>query len=117
MPLNNPALLFLAAQAQGILAYAQLHSGPAGVAGTDNIAVAGRQLVHWGTPTGAGNFGLISQISFTGGTPGSDVYSVSMWSAETGGVFYGEDPLTGDVTFNALGDFHVTAIDATGNSS
>lgn len=117
MSLNGTGMLLLAGVLQETLLYAQLHSGLAGVGGTDNIAIVGRQPVNWNTPVATGNFGLISLMSFTGGNPGADVYSVTLWDAETGGVFYGEHPLTGDVTFNALGDFQVTAIDFTGISS
>lgn len=115
MPLNSAGLTLQATAIQGVLFYAQLHSGGAGAGGTDNIAIAGRRAVPWGAP--GASFGLISQINFTGGTPGSAVHSVTLWSAETGGVCYGEFVLTGDLTFNAIGEFNVTAIDFTGTVS
>lgn len=118
MPLNAAGMLFLANTLQtDALLFAQLHSGLAGD-GTDNIAVPGRQPVDWDTPVGNGDFGLISAIDFTGGTPGGDVYSVTIWDAETDGSCHGEFPITdGDITFNLMGQFSITAIDATGASS
>lgn len=112
-------MVFLANQLQDdALLFAQLHSGLAGAAGTENIAVAGRQPVAWTTPNGTtGSFGLTSQIAFTAGTPSGPVYSVTLWDAETAGTFHGEYPLAGDVTFNLSGEYQVTAIDFTGTTS
>lgn len=118
MPLSSAGMVFIANALQDdALLFAQLHSGLAGVSGTDNIALAGRQPAVWATPGGTGSFGLASQISFTGGTPGTDVYSVTLWGAETAGTFYGEYALTGDTTFNFIGEYQVTAIDFTGTTS
>lgn len=118
MPLNETGMLFLAGSLQtDALLFAQLHSGFAGD-GTDNIALAGREPVHWDTPSGTGDFGLISAITFSGGTPGGDVYSVTLWDEETDGACHGEFPITsGDITFNLTGEYQITAIDATGTSS
>lgn len=115
MPLNDIGMVFVATELQTKLMFAQLHSGIAGAFGTDNIAVAGRQLIHWTTP--AASFGLISVLSFIGGTPGGPAYSITLWDTETDGVYYGENPLGGDNTFNAVGEFQVTAIDVTGTTT
>lgn len=117
MPLNNAGMIALAVALQETLAYAQLHSAPAGTNGTDNLTTSGRQPTAWDTPDASGNFGLISEISFTDGDPDGEVYSVTLWDLETGGTFYGEFALDGDGTFGAAGGFLVTAIDFTGTTS
>jgi hypothetical protein len=115
MPLNKTGLTLLATTLQGVLLFGQLHSGPAGADGTGNVALPGRLPARWDTPDS--NFGLISAMNFTGGVPGSSVYSVTFWDAETDGGLWSEEPLTGDVTFNAAGEFQVTAIDFVGTST
>lgn len=117
MPLNNAGMTLLATTLQTNLAWGQLHSAPAGTSGTDNVTTSGRQPVIWGTPDSFGNFGLTSEIAFTDGDPGGEVYSVTLWDQETGGVFYGEFALDGDGTFGSAGGFSVTAIDFVGTSS
>jgi hypothetical protein len=115
LPLNETGLTLLATTLQGVLLFGQLHSAPAGVTNMDNIALPGRLPALWNTP--GSNFGLISAMNFTGGTPGASVYSVTFWDSETDGTCRGEEPLTGDVTFNAAGEFQVTAIDFVGTST
>lgn len=117
MPLNQNAMVVLANTLRATLLFAQLHSAAAGAVGTDNIAVAGRRPVFWGTPAPSGQFGLISAIDFTAGTPLGAAYSVSLWDAETSGVYYGEFVLGADSAFNSLGEYHVTVIDLTGTAS
>lgn len=117
MALNADGLELAATALITNLVWAQLHSASAGVDGGDNICSLTRQAVHWDTPDG-GDFGMSGAIRFTGGTPNGTVYSVSLWDTEEvdTGTFYGEYPLTGDLTFNGQGEFQVTAIDFTGTS-
>lgn len=114
MPLNATAMTANANYLQGVLLYAQLHSGMAGPNGTDNVTPSPRQLVSWGQVTGLGNFGLQSQIAFSGGPASGAVYSVTLWSSDQGGTYYGEAPLTGDANYNGAGEYFVTALDVTG---
>lgn len=116
MALNSAALNLLAGVLKTNLAFAQLHSGLAGAAGTDNIAASARQPALWGVATN-GDFGLISSIDFTGGTPLGVVYSVSLWDLATGGTFYGEFPLGGDGALNGAGAYSITVIDVTGTAT
>lgn len=117
MALNAAALTLLAITLESNLAFAQLHSGLAGTSGIDNIAVAARQSVPWGTIDVNAGFGLASSIDFTGGTPFGTVYSVSLWDTATGGNFYGEFPLGGDGAFNGTGQYSVTVIDFTSTAT
>lgn len=54
--------------------------------------------------------------SFTG-TPSDGATHALLFSASTGGTFYGFDALTGDQAFNAEGDYDLTALTITGSSS
>ena len=112
MALNPTGLEFAINSLQTGLVFAQIHSGAAGD-GTVNIAVTGRQQVHWTVPS-SGTFGLVSPLTFSGGPSYGTVYSVTLWDQETDGTMMGEIPLTGgDATFNGDGTYQVTAIDFT----
>lgn len=50
------------------------------------------------------------------GTPDAAVSHALFYSASTAGTFYGFDALTGDTTFNADGEYNVTALTITGSS-
>ena len=116
MALNPTGLAFAINSLQTGLLYAQLHSNSASD-GTQNIAVPGRQVVHWTEPD-SGTFGLSSPLNFTGGESWGAVYSVTLWDAETDGTMMGEVLLTGgDTTFNGDGQYQVTAIDFTMTAS
>lgn len=117
MALNNAAMVVAANAIRGAAVYGQLHTGAAGSSGTSNLTTAARQAVSWSTATGAGSFGLSTPISFTGGASSGPVFSLTLWSATSGGTFYGEFPLTGDDAFNSGGGYTVTAIDLTGSAS
>jgi len=54
--------------------------------------------------------------AFTG-TPGAGATNALLFSASTAGTFYGYDGLTGDQSFNANGDYNLTALTVTGSSS
>ena len=117
MALNNTAMTVAATALQGALGYAQLHSAAAGGSGTSNLCSSGRVAVTWGSITGAGVFGLGSNLNFTGVAANGAVYSVTLWSASSGGTFYGEFVLTGDATANSSGQYTVTTLNLTGSAS
>lgn len=54
--------------------------------------------------------------AFTG-TPGAGATNALFFSAATSGTFLGAELLTGDQTFNASGDYDLTALTITGSSS
>lgn len=117
MALNNTAMAVGGTAIKALLAYAQLHSASAGGSFTSNVTSAARQAITWAAITGPGSFSLTSAIAFTGGGANNPVYSVTLWSAITGGTCYGEFPLTGDTAFNAAGQYSVTALDFTGSAT
>lgn len=54
--------------------------------------------------------------AFTG-TAGAGATNALLFSAATAGTFLGFKALTGDQTFNASGDYNLTALTITGSSS
>jgi len=110
-----------AAALKDVLLYAQLHSAPAGTAGTANVSTAARQPITWGATTGAGDFALDEQLDFTGGEPDGDVYSLTLWSASTSGTFYGEFVIAGTPNtanqFNSGGDYTVSSLTLDGSAA
>jgi hypothetical protein len=51
------------------------------------------------------------------GDPGAGATHALFFSAASGGTFYGYDALSGDQTFNADGEYSLTALTITGSSS
>lgn len=114
----NAAALTLGANAlKAVLLYAQIHSGPAGTSGTANVGASTRKSITWGSVTGPGNFGISSSLSFTGGTPDGPVYSVTVWSASTSGVFYGEFLVSGSAVFDGSGNYVLSSLDLVGGNA
>lgn len=118
MPGLTQAAMTVGANAmKAVLGYAQLHSAPAGSAGTNNVTTAARKPITWGSTTEKGDFGLGAQVDFTGGTPDQDIYSITLWSASSGGTFYGEFIAEVDAAFNNGGDYSLTSLDLDGSSA
>jgi hypothetical protein len=117
MPLSNAAMDTAASAIASGYAYAQLHTAAAGSAGTANVASSARLPVSWAAPTGSGTLGLASALNFTGGAASGPVYSVTLWSASSGGTFGGEFVLTGDTAFNSLGQYTVNSLALTGSAT
>lgn len=116
--LSNAAMILAANALRAGLLGAQLHSAAAGSSGTSNLCASSRKSVTWAAATANGDFGLSTQIDFTGGAASGPVYSVTLWSnSSSGGTFYGEFVLTGDVTFNAAGEYSVTVLNLDGSAS
>lgn len=118
MPGLNDNIMVVGANAmKALMTHAQLHTAAAGAAGTSNVTTAARQAITWAATTGAGDFGLASTLNFTGGAVNGPVYSVTVWSASSGGTFYGEFVLGGDVLFNGSGQYAVTVLNLDGSAS
>lgn len=115
--LTNPVMLVGANAMTAFMTHAQLHGASAGLLGTSNVAPSARMFIPWTVPVGDGDFGLASPIIFTGGVPGSPLYSLTIWTGVSGGTFCGEFILGGDPTFNALGSYKVTAINLNGSAT
>ncbi len=50
------------------------------------------------------------------GTPGAGATHALLFSASTGGTFYGFDALSGDQNFNSAGTYSLTSLTITGTS-
>src|SRR5690348_12840485 len=100
MPLNNAAMVVAATALQAACAYAQSHFDDPGIAGTANPNTGARQPISWAAPTGSGSFDLASPINFTGIAANNAVRYVSLWSAVSGGTWYGNFLLAGDLVAN-----------------
>lgn len=111
MPLNTAGINAILDDGNEAALYVAIGSGT--TAGTENSAarhaitssVAGGVITATGVP-----------YAFTG-TPGAAATNALIFSALTGGTFYGNEPLTGDQAYNAAGDYNLTALTITGSSS
>lgn len=117
MPLLEPALNEAVDGATGVLAFASLHSAAPNASGSNEVTGGGyaRQPVVWNPATGA-VAAANGTLSFTG-PPGSPATHVGLWSALSGGTWFGGEALTGDQTFNSQGQYDVTALTVTATSS
>jgi hypothetical protein len=108
------ALLNIGATAMGNAAtHLAIHTADPGATGL-NPSSAARVAATWPAPSG-GDL-VISNKNFTGGAPSGPATHVGLWSAITGGTFYGSQALTGDQTFNAAGEYTITSLAVNGSS-
>lgn len=111
MPLNAAGLKALMDDGNEAVFYAALGSGT----GSGNENSAARAVMTLGTPSTASPSVITVTnvpLAFTG-TPAASVTNLLMFSASTAGTFYGNQPLTGDVAYNAAGAFNITALTIT----
>lgn len=114
MPLNTAALNVGAAAIRGVLGYASTHTAVPNASGSSE-GTGARKAITWSAAT-AGDFTLASPIAFTGLAASEAVAAIGLWSAATGGTFYGYFVPAGDSTANAAGEYTVTAITVDGNN-
>lgn len=115
MPLNNAALVVMANALSGVAGYAAIHTANPGSTGT-NQSTAGRQAIVLAVDAN-GDITLTGDENFTGGASGGPATYVGLWSASSGGTFYGGFALTGDQTFNAAGEYVLEDIILDGSST
>jgi hypothetical protein len=113
--LNDTILNIGNAAMQAAMTHAAIHTAEPNGAGS-NQSSAARQAITWET---AANGDMIATVDvpFTGGASGGPATHVGFWSASTSGTFYGWYALTGDQTFNAAGEYTLTAVTITGTAS
>lgn len=106
MALNNAGKIALANGLDAVVTHFSLHTAAPDVTGS-NPSTAARVAGSF-TVDGSGNLS-VTNLAFTGGAASGPVHSVGMWSAVTGGTYYGSQAIeTGDLTFNAAGEYTVT---------
>lgn len=116
--LSDAAMVIGATAIRGALGGAQLHIDDPGTGGVAHKSSASMVAPTWTNPTGSGNFDLAAPIAFSGGTPNGPVKYVSLWSNTSGtGVWYGNFLLTGDLVFDANGEYTVESLTITGSAS
>lgn len=113
MALTDAALNVMGDALAGVALFASLHSADPGATGTNETS-AGRQGVTW-SASSAGDLSLSASESFTGGAASGACTHVGLWSASSGGTFYGGFALTGDQNFNAAGEYTLTDLTISGS--
>ena len=113
MGLNELALNGMAGWLAEHAPYLALHSADPGPTGL-NETTATRVAATWPEPAN-GRLRVLGK-TFTGGAPNGPSTYLGLWSAPTGGVFYGSGLLSNDVTFNAAGAYTVTDVQILGGS-
>lgn len=111
MPLNTAGINALLEDGNEAVVWVAIGDGPTSA---DQTSAQRRQLastVAGGVITATG-----VPYSYTG-TPGDGATHALFFSASTGGTFYGYDALSGDLTFNAAGEYDITALTVTGSST
>ncbi len=92
----------------GVAGFISVHSAAAGAGGANEISGNGyaRQPVVFDAATGGVATDDGTAIDFSG-PANQTVAELGLWSALTGGTFYGSDAPTGDTQFNASGEYSV----------
>lgn len=112
----NDTILNIGANAMAAAAtHASLHTAAPDATGS-NQSAAPRKSVPWAAASG-GDLALSGPIAFTGGAASGPVTHVGLWSAASGGTFYGAFALTGDAAFNAAGEYNVTTLNLPGSAT
>lgn len=115
MPLNDTILNIGNTAMQAAMTHGAIHTATPNASGS-NASTAGRQSLTWVTAAN-GDLVLTADANFTGGAASGPALYLGFWSASTSGTFYGYLPLTGDVAFNAAGEYTLTGITITGTAS
>jgi len=109
------ALVNIGATAMGNAApWLAIHSADPGSGGT-NPASSARIAATWPAPS-TGDLTITNKV-FAGGGANNPATYVGLWSAETGGTFYGSAALAGDLTFNSAGEYTITNLVINGSST
>lgn len=104
MPLNDTLLNIGVDAMEAAATHAAIHTAEPDAAGS-NESTADREAITW-QATVNGDMIATVDIPFTGGAASGPATHVGFWSAAVAGVFYGWVPITsGDVAFNAAGEF------------
>lgn len=111
MPLNTAGINAFLEDGNEAVVYVAIGSGQTSGDQTSAARVQLTSTVAAGVITATG-----IPYAYTG-TPGAGATNALFFSAASGGTFYGYDALTGDATFNAAGEYNLTALTITGSST
>lgn len=115
MALTDGTLNALGTELASLALYVSLHTADPGTTGA-NESSAARVSVTFSVDAD-GDLTIPSTLSFTGGAASGACTHVGLWSASVAGTFRGGFALSGDTTFNAAGEYDVTALTITGTTS
>ena len=115
MPLTDATLQSMGNHLASLITHLAIHTADPGTNGA-NPSAAARQPVTWNVDSD-GDLTISATINFTGGAANGPATHVGGWSALTAGTFRGGWALTGDQTFNAAGQYSVTALTINGTST
>lgn len=114
MTLNNTLLNIGATAMQAAATHATINDTYPDASGA--TADTARAAITWDTAAN-GDMVLTVDEAFTGGTPSGAAVGVGLWNSD-GSVYYGDLQITsGDVTFNAAGEYTLQSITVTGTAS
>jgi len=118
MPFSNAAMVVGANALRSALTGMQLHTGNPGAGGAANKSSAAMKTPVWTVVTGDGDFDLAAPVAFTGAAAGGPITWVSLWSNISGsGIWYGNFPLSGDLSADSSGNFSVQSLPVNGTAS
>lgn len=118
MGLSNSAMVDGANGIRSNLGGLQVHTANPGTGGAASKSSAPMVVPSWTTPTADGDFDLAAPVLVTGGTPNGPATWISLWSNTSGsGVWKGNFPLTGDLTFDSNGVLTIESIAFNGSAS
>ena len=108
MALNNAGLSAAGNGIATVATYMSLHVTAPDATGSAASAAARRPV----TLIVAANGDLsVANVAFTGGAANGLINAAGLWSALTGGTYYGSQAIeSGDTAFNAAGEFTVLSI-------
>ena len=110
MGLNDTGKNAMLDHLASLCAYGSLHSADPGATGANELAggspAYARKALSWAAASG-GSVALSASAQFD--VEGGDTVAyVGLWSAVSGGTFYGSDPVTNEV-FGGQGTYTVTS--------
>lgn len=97
----------------GVAVYASLHTADPGTTGTSEVTggspAYARKSITWNSAS-SGNLDNLANPTFD--VPGSTTIThFGLWSASTGGTYYGSGALSANETFGSQGTYTLTDVD------
>lgn len=108
MPLNDAALHVMGNAFAAVATHVSIQNGAAEVS-------TARQAILW-TPAANGDIAITVAELFAG-PAGQALTGAGLWSALTGGTFYGTINITGDLAFNVDGQYTLNTLTLFGTAT
>lgn len=109
MGLNETALNLMSDALASAVTHVSMHGAAAGANGANEVAGVARQPINYDPSTGGVSTDDGTAIDFTGAPANQAVAELGLWSALTGGTFYGSAAPTGDTACNAAGEYSIAS--------